>query len=390
MPTPMPTVETPLLSPLDKEVPPNLLIASSTIPNTNNISSSNNGHELHFYNPSTILDISREVAFAYLILLTGGAIDYVPPTALVEVEGGGVVAPSSSMQQQPQSQTESISPLFVLTEQGCSNSSSSNTTTSTTTNLNDESASLAYAAIVDGNVLHACFGLKIAPNGRLSNTAATSKNVGNAPSRSSAYSLFCCFPLGGGASSPTLDALHLVLSNLSSNRTKMQHLAEILREVRELHIESSIAGGSAGAGALYTTSTKAPLHLQVIHAYIHCFTSIVRYHDAKKIIVSSGASSSSSSSKKRKANICSRLLKKINPLSRKKKNADPRLEQLRIDTLHDIEMGFHGLKEDIWESLEKMATETSFTGCASLEESTASSGVEREETKGYDNLVLGE
>ena len=383
MPAPMPTAETPLLSPLDKELPPKLLIGSSTIPNTNNLSSNNNNeHELHFYNPSTILDISREVAFAYLILLTGGAIDYVPPTALVEVEGGGVVAPSSSMQQQPQSQTESISPLFVLTEQGCSNSSSSNTTTSTTTNLNDESASLAYAAIVDGNVLHACFGLKITPNGRLSNTAATSKYVGNAPSRSSSYSLFCCFPLGGGASSPTLDALHLVLSNLSSNRTKMQHLVEILREVRELHIESSLDGG---VGALYASNTKAPLHLQVIHAYVHCFTSIVRYHDAKKIIVSSDASSSSSSSsKKRKSNVCSRFLKKINPLSRKKKHADPRLEQLRIDTLHDIEGGFHGLKEDIWESLERMATETSFTGCASLEESTASSGVvEREaETRG--------
>lgn len=385
MPAPMPTAETPLLSlsPLDKDLPPKLLIASSTIPNTNNLSSSNNNeHELHFYNPSTILDISREVAFAYLILLTGGVIDYVPPTALVEVEGG-VVVTSSSMQQQPQSQTESISPLVALEQGGGSNTMTRTTTSTTaTTILNNESASLAYAAIVDGNVLHSCFGLKITPNGRLSNTAATSKYVGNAPSRSSSYSLFCCFPLGGGASSPTLDALHLVLSNLSSNRTKMQHLVEILREVRELHIESSLGGG---VGALYASSTKAPLHLQVIHAYVHCFTSIVRYHDAKKIIVSSDASSSSSSSsKKRKSNVCSRFLKKINPLSRKKKHADPRLEQLRIDTLHDIEGGFHGLKEDIWESLERMATETSFTGCASLEESTASSGVvEREaETRG--------
>ncbi len=337
------------------------------------------------------------MAFAYLILLTGGAVEYVAPTPthnyLVGVEGAATPSTSttSAMQQQhnqPQSQSE---PLKSLT-----------TNSNTTNNLNDESASLAYAAIVDGNVLHACFGLKITPNGRVSMNHTNNKNVGGgvasnssgsgggsthpprqSSSSSSYYSIiFCCFPLGGGgASSPTLDALHLVLSNLSSNRSKMQHLVEILREVREMHIESSSIGG-VDAGALYTSncSIKAPLHLQVIHAYIHCFTSIVRYHDAKQIILcNDDATTASVAGRKKKTrtsnNICTRFVKKLFYGSGKNsKITNPMLEQLRTDTLNDIGRGFHGLKEDIWESLEKMATETSFTGCASLEESTLGGG----------------
>lgn len=320
--------------------------------------------------------------------------DYVAPTPtnyLVRVEGATTSASSTATQQQqnqPQSQSE---PLKSLT-----------TNSNTTNNLNDEeSASLAYAAIVDGNVLHACFGLKITPNGRVSinhdnknlggGVASNSSGVGGgsthpprqSSSSSSYYSIiFCCLPLGGGgASSPTLDALHLVLSNLSSNRSKMHHLVEILREVREMHIESSSIGG-VDAGALYTSncSIKTPLHLQVIHAYIHCFTSIVRYHDAKQIILcNDNATTASVAGRKKKTrtsnNICTRFVKKLFYGSGKNsKITNPMLEQLRTDTLNDIGRGFHGLKEDIWESLEKMATETSFTGCASLEESTLGGG----------------
>ncbi len=389
---PMPTAKTPLLSPLEEEFPKSMIYSgSSTKPNNynnsnnnNNSSSSVNDHELHFYNPAVILDISREVAFAYLILLTGGAVDYVAPTSLVEVEG----AMASSTTQQPQSISESNSPPSSTRSTIVQEDSSKKKTT--TDNLDDETASsLAYSAIVDGNVLNACFGQKITPNGRVCNNSVGPKIIDggasrssggetNPPRRSSPCSLFCCFPLGGGASSPTLDALHLALSNLSSDRTKMQHLAEILREVREMHLEPSSLGGeccAVGAGVLSTPkSTKVPLHLQVIRAYIHCFASIVRYHDAKEIIVCShGERNRKNVMKKRTFNIIctTNYLKKINILSRKKSNiTNPRLEQLRTDTLHDIGKGFHGLKEDIWESLERVATETSFTGCASLEEST--------------------
>ena len=166
----------------------------------------------------------------------------------------------------------------------------------------------------------------------------------------------------------------------------MHYLVEILREVREMHIESSSIGG-VDAGALYTSncSIKAPLHLQVIHAYIHCFTSIVRYHDAKTIILcNDDATTASVSGRKKKItsnNMCSRLVKKLIP-RKNSKSTNPRLEQLRTDTLNDIGRGFHGLKEDIWESLEKMATETSFTGCASLEESTLGRGCVLVEQRG--------
>jgi hypothetical protein len=408
---PTPTAETPLLSPpLEKGTLPSSqhLFGSSTTSKPNNNNNSNilcnsNEHELHFYNPATILDISREVAFAYLILLTGGAVEYVPPTLtnhLVRVEGATTAASSTATQQQ-QNQPQSQSEPPTIDHQG----GRTIITNSNTTNLDYKTASLAYAAIVDGNVLHACFGLKITPNGRVSIHHTTNKNFGggvasnssgsgggstNRQPQSSYYSILCCFPLGGGgASSPTLDALHLVLSNLSSNRSKMHHLVEILREVREMHIESSSIGG-VDAGALYTSncSIKTPLHLQVIHAYIHCFTSIVRYHDAKQIILcNDNATTASVAGRKKKTrtsnNICTRFVKKLFYGSGKNsKITNPMLEQLRTDTLNDIGRGFHGLKEDIWESLEKMATETSFTGCASLEESTLGGGCVLVEQRG--------
>lgn len=375
--TATPTAETPLLliviAPSEKEFPESILGTSLATSNKNNY---NGEHDLHFYNPATILDISREVAFAYLILLTGGAVEYVAPTL---AEGG--MAPSSSMQQHEQLLRKNLQPpvrtagrndepssLRPVPDQGGSEIA--------TTTLNDESASLAYAAIVDGNVLHACFGLKVTPNGRMHNTNSP-KNVGSdggGDTNQRSYSIFCCFPRGG-ASSTTLDALQSVLSNLSSNRVKMQNLVEILREVRELHIESSL--GDAGTRALYTAA-KEPLHLQVIHAYVHCFTAIVRFHDSKRIILGTDASFSSCCTggsgggvkkKNARVNICSKFFKKIHLLPKPKIN-NPRLEKLRADTLRDIGKGFQGLKDDIWESMERMATETSFTG-ASLEESTS-------------------
>lgn len=399
---PMPTAETPLLSPLEKEFPKSLIYSgSSTKPNTynNNSSIDVNDHELHFYNPATILDLSREVAFAYLILLTGGDVDYVAPTSLVEIEAG-MAKSFSSAKQQPQSINQPDSPLSSI--RSTTIQEDSRKQIMTTHNFDDETASLAYSAIVDGNVLHACFGQKITPNGRVSNKSAGSKLMDgdasrssggetNPPQLSSPYSFFCCFPRGGSASSPTLDVLHLVLSNLSSDRTKMQHLAEILKEVREMHLESSLGGEdcAVGAGVLSTSnSTKLPLHLQVVRAYIHCFASIVRYHDAKEIILCShGEGNRKNIMKKRTSNIiCTNFLKKIHILSRNKSNTtNPRLEQLRTDTLYDIGKGFHGLKEDIWESLERVATETSFTGCASLEESTLGGSI-KSCSRGVDRL----
>ena len=49
--------------------------APSSSPNDAN----NEQHGLRFYDPASILDVSRELAFGYLILLTGGAVEYAPP-----------------------------------------------------------------------------------------------------------------------------------------------------------------------------------------------------------------------------------------------------------------------------------------------------------------------
>ena len=62
-------------------------------------------------------------------------------------------------------------------------------------------------------------------------------------------------------------------------------------------------------------------------------------------------------------NCCTNIFTKLNPFSSKTKNeTNQKLEQLQKDTLQDITTGFHGLKEDIWKNLERMATETAFTG----------------------------
>lgn len=54
--------------------------------NSNNINTSSE-HELQFYDSNAVLSTSREVAFGYLILLTGGNFEYNAPT-LPENRGG--------------------------------------------------------------------------------------------------------------------------------------------------------------------------------------------------------------------------------------------------------------------------------------------------------------
>lgn len=290
-----------------------------------NSNSNNDGHELQFYDPTAILGVSRELAFGYLILLSGGAVEYESP------------APPQDLS---------------ITGQ-------KSVTAAPTMLLDMEASSLAYAAITDGNVLHACFGLKATANGR-----STVPTIGGKQPKTS--SIFCCFPFG--PTSATLDALHLLLPHLTKNKNRVQTLIEILSEVREWHDEEVYASGVAetyvSAGSMTDGIGKVPLHLRVIHAYVRCFTSIVRYHDSREVLRTYDVKASEPG--RGIMAICSKWF--VKP------KIDPKLELLRSAALVEISTGFRGLKEDIWEGLENMANKSAFTtGMSSVEGSAVGS-----------------
>ena len=307
----------PLLSPIEKEASTQM-IASTTTSHIKSIES-NNDDDLQFYDPTSLLDIPREVAFGYLVLLTGGAAEYVAPSNTT----------TTTQQQQSNGGDEKCSDKKHPSQQQQQQ-------------LDEESASLAFAAITDGNVLHTCFGLKASGS-----SFTTPPTIIGGKHESS--SIFCCFP-----NSSALDALQLMLPHLSKNKLKMHKLIETLREVRDLNYDVSFSDEGMGM-------VKVPLHIQVIQAYVNCFTSIVRYHDTKKNLITDKKGEQKSDGMF--INCCTNIFTKLNPFSSKTKNeTNQKLEQLQKDTLQDITTGFHGLKEDIWKNLERMATETAFTG----------------------------
>jgi uncharacterized membrane protein YgcG len=269
--------------------------------------------------------------------------------------------------------------------------------------LNEETTSLAYAAITDGNVLHACFGLKATANGRSSVPTIGGKNHNTNKSSSSLSYVFCCFSTKtttavSSSSNTSSGALHLLLPHLTRNKMKMQTLVELLREVRELHNDeevytttnytssSSVVGRNeltvaesyASVGntttatptATTTTVIKVPLYLRVIYAYIHCFTCIVKYHDAQELLHTSNTETNKQQQQST-----------TNTYSNKwwwcftKPILDPKLELLRSTTLVEIAAHFTGLKEDIWEEIETMANKSAIStmGMSSVEGSAVGS-----------------
>jgi hypothetical protein len=269
-------------------VPPTL---TKEVTNNNNNNNTSSEHDLQFYDQHAVLStVSREVAFGYLILLTGGNFEYKPPT-LTEIQSG------DHHQQQHKD------------EKACSV-------------LNEDASQLAYAAIVDGNVLHAVFGLKATANGK-------ANNIINEKPKSS---IFCCF------SSSTLDALEFILPQSSKNKVAMQQLVEALREIRDLYYESLEIPEE-------TLPANFSLHMEVIQAYANCFTAIISYHDNKLLLEKSSG----------KESMIENLVL-FN--SKKKKEKDKKLEDLKKVTLHEIEGGFNGLREKIWEKLEQVTGAT--------------------------------
>lgn len=264
-----------------------LMTPTKEVPTDNkNDSKAVSEHELQFFDPHAVLrTVSREVAFGYLILLTGGNFEYNAPT-LPENQ-------SDDQQQQQENKDEATSPT-----------------------LDEETSQLAYAAIIDGNVLHAVFGLKASANGK-------ANIIINEKPKSS---ILCCIP------SSTLDALEFILPQSTKNKAKMQQLVEALQEVRDLYHESLEVPED--------TSSNFTLHIEVIEAYVNCFTAIASYHDQVLLL--------------EKLNGKDSLLDNVVLFkSKKKKQKDRKLEELQKATLNEIESGFNGLREKIWEKLEQ-------------------------------------
>jgi hypothetical protein len=275
---------TPLMSTTKQEVPNN------TAANNNNTSCEN---ELQFYDPHAVTNIPRDVAFGYLILLTGGNVDYEAPTLPTENE---------SSDQQPQQQLSAPA-------------------------LDDETSQLAYAAIVDGNVLHAVFGLKAAANGK-------ANNIINEKPKSS---IFCCLPTAS-----TLDALQLILPQTTKNKLKREQLVEVLQEVRDLYFESMEQQIDDGVASF-------SLYTEVIKAYANCFMAIINYHDQKLLLEKSGGSKESKG-----LPCCPSILENLIFFNSKKKRSkkDQKIEDLKKETLSNIAVVFDGLRNKIWEKLE--------------------------------------
>ena len=269
-----------------------LMTPTKEVPKDNkNDSKTASEHELHFFDPHAVLrTVSRDVAFGYLILLTGGNFEYKAPT-LPENQS------ADQQQQQQENEYEATYPR-----------------------LDEETSQLAYAAIVDGNVLHAVFGLKAAANGK-ANIILNDKPKS---------SILCCIP------SSTMDALEFILPQSTKNKAKMQQLVEALQEVRDLYHESLEVPED--------TSSDFTLHMEVIQAYVKCFTAIASYHDQILLEKLNGKDS---------------LLDSLELFkSKKKKQKDKKLEELQKATLNEIESGFNGLREKIWEKLEQTTGET--------------------------------
>ena len=346
--------------------------APSSSPNNAN----NEQHGLQFYDPASILDVSRELAFGYLILLTGGAVEYAPPTP-------AQAPPSADENSRMSSQSPHPPPPAADDDRDASSSSSSSAP------VDEESASLAYSAIVDGNVLHACFGLKASASGR-----SSIPTIGG--HRDERPSVFCCFP-APSSSGGALDAtLQLVLPHLVGNKVRMANLVEMLREVRDLHHEEGyrgdhhVAAAYAAAGAANDATTtagakEAPLYVRVIRAYVRCFTAIVGYHDARRELV--GKNDAAVVATTRDGGAGGRTTRggggivvrcaKVFARCFAKPKIDPRLEMLRTVALMEISTGFIGLGEDISQSLENTATESAITTGMSSVEGSTSSVVER-------------
>lgn len=243
--------------------------------------------DVQFYDPNTILDVSKEMSLGYLVLLTGGSYEYKRPSVdndNKKSDGNADDAPKYTDENAAAPQ----SPDKIC-------------------NIDDQTSALAYAAITDGNVLHTCFGLKSGPNGRP-----------NIVGEKQSSSIFCCFP---SASAPTLQNLR---SN--KNRKDMAKLVDLLRDVKDLEC------GKKGKRVDTT----------VIQSYVQCFAVIVRYHDERALLQ---RANEDDSEHKSMLCSCSNFFASLsNMFSSKKSEIEIKVEELQKNSLAEINREFNELK----------------------------------------------
>ncbi|KAL3764534.1 hypothetical protein ACHAW5_004798 [Stephanodiscus triporus] len=166
----------------------------------------------------------------YLILLTGGAVDYVGPVVVAEGTRHPSTAATATAARR---ESRSPRPSSSSTDRDASLSSSTSATAF------DEESSLPRVRRhrrqercpppplprpTDGAPSH--------HRRRRQERSALLRSV-----------FFCCFPSSSGA----MDALHLALPRLSRNKARMQNLVDVLREVRDLDHEEASRGSVAAA-----------------------------------------------------------------------------------------------------------------------------------------------
>lgn len=253
-------------------------------------SQQDNTPDIQFYDSSVILDVPKEIALGYLVLLTGGNYDYENLST-----GNGSKSGSDTRDEEAQD-----------------NETSTHQSQEKLPEIDEQTVALAYAAIVDGNVLHTCFGLKPGPNGRPTNVIGDKESV----------SIFCCFP---SASATTL-------KNLRGNKNKrdMAKLVEILRDVKDLE---------CGAKDTETKDTQQ-IDKQVILSYVKCFSTIVKYHNEISLLQSTENSDS-----KARQSLCSSFLVNLRNILFSSANSelDSKMEAIQKSILGDIEKSFSDL-----------------------------------------------
>ena len=97
--------------------------------------------------------------------------------------------------------------------------------------------------------------------------------------------------------------------------------------------------------------------MHVIWVYVHCFTTVMRYHDARTAL------STDTNKKPTKGGVV-RVLRHL--LFRNKRT--PRLEALWGSARQEIERGFAPLRRETWESPERQSTVTMCVGASAEEQ----------------------
>ncbi|KAL3789419.1 hypothetical protein HJC23_001967 [Cyclotella cryptica] len=275
----------------------------------------NHSLDLQFYDSNVIFDISKEVALGYLVLLTGG--EYLSTSKGTKITSPTDTATAenekASCREQDRAEIHSITKGDPQSINGLPR-------------IDEQTSSLAFAAITDGNVLHTCFGFKSGPNGR---------PAGEIISKKQPTSIFCCFP------SPPASSLKKGRSH--KTKKELLKLVEVLREVKGLECQSE---------------KGTQLNVQLVSAYVKFFEAIVKYHDAQASLGHCDAKTNKKSFYCIYPNFLVRLSKVL--FSSKK----AKILELQNSALSEIENAFASVKANLANELARVEIQTDVVSLA--------------------------